>query len=353
MSSTASWLTDLKKTSTGFTFNAEVNTGTSSREALIYAVLNGRYYKVTVTQDVDASLFKGAVSAKAREIVYHTDFIKSVTNDSYTQIEEHLGMLTMQFKGQQAGTNYPMAMYMYEVDLSGDVTLAVSCADNANSSIKSTSASTTVLQTIRKQFAAMQEDNASWTVLGGVNGDFFRTADNNLLQGVCYRNGVCLKDSFYQENYNTVFAIKQDGTAMIMNQGQYANLKSQIQEAVGGRQRLVAYGEVYGNDSDDYQQRTAVGVSKDGKTVYLLVIDGRTDSWSYGAKYHDLAEIMISAGAYNAINLDGGGSSIFVKRSSEDGTAYTDYSYINKPKDTDGTSTEREVPNGLAIVRKQ
>lgn len=352
MSSTATWLTDLKKTSTGLTFNAELNTGTSPREGLIFVVLNGKYHKISVTQAADASLFKGAASARAREIAYNTGFITKVTSDSYTQVDDHVGMLKMQFKGQQAGTNYPMAMYMYEVDISGDVTLAVSCADNDNASIKSTSASETVLQTIREQFAAMQTDNPSWTVLGGVNGDFFRTADNNLIQGACHRNGVCLKSTFYQENYNTVFAIKTDGTAMIMNQGQYASLKSQIQEAVSGRQRLVAYGEVYGNDSDDYQPRTAVGVSEDGKTVYLLVIDGRTDSWSYGAKYYDLAETMIAAGAYNAINLDGGGSSIFVTRNSEDGTSYTDYGYINKPKDTDGTSTEREVPNGLAIVRK-
>lgn len=352
MSSTATWLTDLKKTSTGLTFNAELNTGTSPREALIYVALNGKYYKITVTQAADASLFKGAASAKAREMAYNTDFITTVTADSYTQVDDYVGMLTMQFKGQEAGTNYPMSMYMYEIDLSGDVTLAVSCADNDNASIKSTSASTTILQTIRKQFAAMQTDNPSWTVLGGVNGDFFRTADNNLIQGACYRNGACLKDSFYQENYNTVFAVKKDGTAMIMNQGQYATLKSQIQEAVGGRQRLVAYGEVYGNDSEDYQPRTAVGVSEDGRTVYLLVIDGRNSSGSYGAKYHDLAEIMIAAGAYHAINLDGGGSSIFVTRNREDGTTYTDYGYINKPKDKDGTATEREVPNGLAIVRK-
>lgn len=139
---------------------------------------------------------------------------------------------------------------------------------------------------------------------------------------------------------------------MIMNQGQYASLKSQIQEAIGGRQRLVAYGEVYGNNSDDYQPRTAVGVSQDGRKVYLLVINGRNESWSYGATYYDVAKIMIAAGAYNAINLDGGGSSVFVKRNAEDGTSYSDYRIFNKPKDTDGTSTEREVPNGLAIVRK-
>lgn len=352
VSSSADWITYLEKTASGFTFNVASNTEKSSREAFIYVILDGRYYTLTVTQAMDIAHFKGAVSEKAREIVLNTSFVTKVTSDTYTQINETVGMLQMQFNGQEAGTDYPVAIYLYEIDLSGNITLAISCADNNNENIKSTSASTTTLQTIRKQFAAMQADNTSWTVLGGVNGDFFRTADNNLIQGICYRNGVCLKDSFYQENYNTVFAIKTDGTAMIMNQGQYASQKSQIKEAVGGRQRLLAYGAVYGSDSDDYQPRTAVGVSEDGMKVYLLVVDGRDESWSYGASYYDLAGILIGAGAWDAINLDGGGSSVFVRRVSDDGSSYSDYSILNRPKETNGADTERAVPNGIAIVKK-
>ncbi len=340
----------MTKTASGFSFELDMNTSNKTREAIVFVVLDGRYYKVTVTQE--ASSFKGAFSARAKEIAYKTAFMTEVTSDAYTQIDDNVGMLQMQYRGQETGTDHPVAMYLYEVDLSGDVSIAVSCADDDDGNIKATSSSKTELQTIREQLAAMQTGNISWTVLGGVNGDFFRTADNNLIQGVCYRNGVCLKDSFYQTGYNTIFAVKKDGTAMIMNQGQYANLKSQIKEAVGGRQRLVAYGEVYGEDSEDYQPRTAVGVSEDGMTVYLLVIDGRDATWSYGAGYYDLAGILIAAGAYNAINLDGGGSSTFVIRDGENGTTNGDYAILNKPKETNGISTERAVPNGLAIIRK-
>lgn len=347
MSSTATWLTDITKTAAGFTFNAEENSGTDTREGIVFVIMGGRYFKVTVTQGTT----KGATSARAREIAGNAAYIRTVTSDSYTRIDEHVGMLQMQFTGQYAGTSHPMAMYMYEVDLSGDVTLAVSCADDDDSSIKPTSASTTVLQTVRKQLSAMQKNNSSWTVLGGVNGDFFRSVDRNLIQGVCHRNGVCLKDSFY-DGTCAVLAIRKDGTAMIMDQGQYDGLKSQIQEAVGGRQRLVAYGKVHGNNNAVYEPRTAVGVSEDGKTVYLLVIDGRRESWSYGAQFYDLAEILIAAGAYNAINLDGGGSSIFVQRMSEDGTADTDYDILNEPRDDDGNLTERAIANGLAIVKR-
>ena len=55
--------------------------------------------------------------------------------------------------------------------------------------------------------------------------------------------------------------------------------------------------------------RTAAGVSRDGRTLLLLVVDGRQPGWSIGATLPELAQMMIEAGAWNAVNLDGGGSS--------------------------------------------
>ena len=352
VSSPDSWITDLAKSGSSLTFKVPAYTALEPRTANVYVTLNNRYYAIAVTQAADVTAYyKGATSDLGRQIAHGTSFISKVTSDSYTQLDYGVGMLKMQFKGQEAGTDNPMAIYMYEVDLSGDATLAVTCANDANSSIASTASGSTTVQTIRRQMAAMQANRPSQVVLGGVNGDFFVAASNNLLQGACHRNGVCLKDSFY-ESGNTVFAIKKDGSAMIMNQTQYADQKANILEAIGGRQRLLAYGEVYVTNNSDYTPRTCIGVSKDGTKVYLLVIDGRDNSWSYGATFHDAAKILLAAGAYNAINVDGGGSSVFIQRSSEDGTSYSDYSILNKPTNTDGSYIEREVVNGLAIIKK-
>lgn len=52
--------------------------------------------------------------------------------------------------------------------------------------------------------------------------------------------------------------------------------------------------------------RTAIGQRRDG-AVLLLVIDGRQTS-SLGANYGDIIEVMLSYGAVNAANLDGGNS---------------------------------------------
>ena len=54
--------------------------------------------------------------------------------------------------------------------------------------------------------------------------------------------------------------------------------------------------------------RTAIGQRADG-AVLLLVIDGRQVT-SLGASYHDLVDILLSYGAVNACNMDGGSSSL-------------------------------------------
>jgi hypothetical protein len=60
--------------------------------------------------------------------------------------------------------------------------------------------------------------------------------------------------------------------------------------------------------------RTAAGVTRDGGTLLLLVVDGRQPGWSVGVTLPDLAAMMIESGAWNAVNLDGGGSSAIWRR---------------------------------------
>lgn len=54
--------------------------------------------------------------------------------------------------------------------------------------------------------------------------------------------------------------------------------------------------------------RTAMGISRDKKTLYLVVVDGRSSA-SVGMTCVELANVMKGLGAWDAVNLDGGGSS--------------------------------------------
>ena len=58
--------------------------------------------------------------------------------------------------------------------------------------------------------------------------------------------------------------------------------------------------------------RTAFGISADGRYLYALIVDGRQRDWSLGADMADLAEMLKDAGASDAMNMDGGGSTTLV-----------------------------------------
>lgn len=81
-----------------------------------------------------------------------------------------------------------------------------------------------------------------------------------------------------------------------------------------------------------------------GKRVTILVIDGRRDSYSVGASYAIMSKMFRAFDIWEAINLDGGGSSTFAVRKSET------FETRNRPTDTAG---DREVVNGLAIVKSK
>ena len=85
--------------------------------------------------------------------------------------------------------------------------------------------------------------------------------------------------------------------------------------------------------------RTAVGFSRDSTTLYLLAVDGRSEN-SGGMTLTELAAMMRTLGAWDALNFDGGGSTTMVVGGA----------VMNKPSDPTG---EREVGNALMVVVKR
>lgn len=86
--------------------------------------------------------------------------------------------------------------------------------------------------------------------------------------------------------------------------------------------------------------RTSAGVGADGKRLYLLTVDGRSED-SRGLTQEELAGLMVDFGAEDAANLDGGGSSDLVAQEpgEDEVTVQSD------PSD----GSERPVPNGVGI----
>ena len=62
----------------------------------------------------------------------------------------------------------------------------------------------------------------------------------------------------------------------------------------------------------DRHPRSAVGVSRTGRYLILMTVDGRQPGYSEGVSTAETAEWMRKLGAHHALNLDGGGSAALV-----------------------------------------
>jgi hypothetical protein len=118
-----------------------------------------------------------------------------------------------------------------------------------------------------------------------------------------------------------------------------------IQQAVGGREWIVRDGLVsispHPASADEIHPRSAVGLTADGRLI-LATVDGRETGVSLGVRLPELGELMVSRGAIQAINLDGGGSSALVIRRA----GATGLALVTKPSD----GAERPVTNSIQVI---
>ena len=116
-------------------------------------------------------------------------------------------------------------------------------------------------------------------------------------------------------------------------------------EILGGYPTLLRDGEWVGDlqqtdrpaFSAQRHPRTALGFDLDSARAWLVVVDGRGAS-SEGMTLPELADLLLALGSREALNLDGGGSSVMVIRGET----------VNRPSDPQG---ERAVVNALVVRR--
>ncbi|HET6256119.1 MAG TPA: phosphodiester glycosidase family protein [Puia sp.] len=98
-----------------------------------------------------------------------------------------------------------------------------------------------------------------------------------------------------------------------------------MRTAVGGGPVLIHDGKVHITNREeqlfpdapgDYEPRTAMGYTRDGQLI-ILAIQGRTPGKAAGATLRQEARIMLGLGCYEALNLDGGGSTCLLVNGKE------------------------------------
>ena len=92
----------------------------------------------------------------------------------------------------------------------------------------------------------------------------------------------------------------------------------------------------------DRVPHTAVATDATGGRAFFVTVDGRQKGYSQGMTLIEFANYLVSIGAYNAINLDGGGSTTMVTR--RYGDVYP--TLINRPSD----GSERSVSAILEAI---
>ncbi|MFC5647701.1 phosphodiester glycosidase family protein [Paenibacillus solisilvae] len=110
--------------------------------------------------------------------------------------------------------------------------------------------------------------------------------------------------------------------------------------AVGGFPILRDGQPLNSLDDTTLAPRTSAGVSEDGRHVYLAVLDGRAAA-SVGMSVSELAQLMWSFGAHDAVNLDGGGSSTLAALQPGEQKVTV--------KNTPSDGSERSVANGIGV----
>ena len=111
-------------------------------------------------------------------------------------------------------------------------------------------------------------------------------------------------------------------------------------EVIGGNVILVRDGKIIPHKTTVRHPRTVVGLDAGGNKLKILLVDGRKPGIAVGMSYDELADEMRRLGCTEALNLDGGGSSVLAVR---DGAG--ELKILNEP--TDGR--ERAVADVLGI----
>lgn len=121
------------------------------------------------------------------------------------------------------------------------------------------------------------------------------------------------------------------------------NLNAMENGFSGGGKLLIAGAEAPATHivAAGRQPRTAFGISQDGNKAIFMVVDGRGDS--VGATHAEMANLMKEYGAYEAMHMDGGGSTTMAAKTVEEPTMAV--------KNTVSDGGERKVINAVGIFQ--
>ena len=111
-----------------------------------------------------------------------------------------------------------------------------------------------------------------------------------------------------------------DKTARIIDAQTEELLLENVRHAVGGFWTILRNGAVLPQKLHRRDSRTAVGLADNGRTLFVVAVEGENKRKSHGLSFEETARLMRELGADDALQLDGGSSSSLVLQ--ENGTQH-------------------------------
>lgn len=168
------------------------------------------------------------------------------------------------------------------------------------------------------------------------------------IRGVAISEGVLVSPLAVQSEVGSaVLLIDAENKARILDANESTDLTG-VYNAVSGIPILLSKGEIKVKDDGKAEPRTAAGISKDGRYLYFIIVDGRQSGYSKGASRYETAVWLKTYGAWDGLNLDGGGSATMVKSDGKGGAVL-----LNRPCGYRGEGGLRVVGNNIGVYASE
>ena len=172
-----------------------------------------------------------------------------------------------------------------------------------------------------------------------INASAFARKGNKLIpNGVTIKDGKVLQNATMSKRHG-IIGFNNDNVLVLMKGTAEDAIEEGIRDAMSFGPFLYVNGvaaKISGNGGWGCHPRTVIAQRKDG-IVFFIVFDGRKIS-TCGATMNDLIEVLTRYKAYNAANLDGGGSS----------TLIANHKLVNDPSGW-GYTGDRYLPDAWII----
>ena len=181
-----------------------------------------------------------------------------------------------------------------------------------------------------------------------INGDGFQPWRSGTIFNEYPRQGDPVAPIGLAASRGQIYAQPSDNEPVLYisrtNQARFNTPIGRVYNAISGNRMLLERGELAVDLVSDPEPRTAVGLDQRSRRLILVVVDGRQPGYSEGMTLDELAQLLLEAGAFNAMNMDGGGSSTLVVEG-----LFGQAQVLNSPVNRQVPGRERPVGNHLGI----